>query len=695
MGLISGKKEVTLSRLIPVFLFFPLLISTHRIELFYGRTLESPVLKIEGNQIVLQDTVISKNDVKSIVFSEGEVKAEKKQLPEDVKKILQEAEEARKKYGDYEGVVLIDDGIYNLLPDGIRFYRYHFAGLILKDTRRNWGTFVRYFDEDAERLKIISARVIKPNGRTIPLDLNKITVTKPRQGMEFFGKGKIVTFTFPSVEVGDIVEYEYTEEIFNPWDRNVFNPNWYFGSDDPVVFSRIKIILPEGKKLYYKLFNAPDVKVDSTQTDSGMIYTFVNHDAIPPVEEIYMPPKEEYLPRLVAGVMKDWDYLFNWYSNFQKNRMIVTPEIKVLADSLTNGATTHEEKTARLYHWVQQNIRYISIKGSASSGVSGHRADVTLKNGYGDCTDKAILFSTLLKAVGIECYPVYLHTNDGPDLVKEIPSFWGNHAIVEVFPENGPPYFLDPVSTYSRYPSFASMDHGMHAICAMKKKIDFIKVPPPDMNLRNYTYEIFITPDGTADVSFTSRYTGDYEAGIRGYWIRLKERERKMTFTRMVSDVSPDAQLLEYNLENLEDISKPLIMHIRYRLPNFLEKAGDLYILKLPEIDRRYTRRELALSDRRYPLVYMTSEEIKHTFKIILPKNWKVEYVPEKRKVKYHEYEYSGYYQIKGDTLLFKDDFRRYGRKIPVEHYKKYRRYMNAMLKFVKMPVIISTGGEE
>ena len=125
-------------RIIPVLLFFTWVLTAHRIELFDGRTLESPTLKIEGNQIVLQDTIVSRNDVKSIVFSEGEVKAEKKQLPEDVKKILQEAEEAREKYGDYEGVVLIDDGIYNLLPDGTRSYRYHFAGLILKDTRRNW-----------------------------------------------------------------------------------------------------------------------------------------------------------------------------------------------------------------------------------------------------------------------------------------------------------------------------------------------------------------------------------------------------------------------------------------------------------------------------------------------------------------------------------------------------------------------------
>ena len=363
---------------------------------------------------------------------------------------------------------------------------------------------------------------------------------------------------------------------------------------------------------------------------------------------------------------ENWDYLYEWYSEFQNKRMIITPEIRSLKDSIIKGVESPEEKTARLYHWVQKNVRYISIKGSASSGVSGHRAGVTLENGYGDCTDKAILFSTMLEAAGIEAYPVYLHTHPSPRLQKDIPSFWGNHAIVEIFPEDGEPYFLDPVSENSRYPSFARMDHGVYAICAQKKMIDFIDVPPPGDNQRNYSYTVNLSEDGSAMVSFKSHYNGSYETGIRSYWERLNPEEKKMQFQQMAKRSSPGAELLDYGLNNLEDISKPLVLEIKYTVPDFLDSAGDLMLLEMPEIADRYTRRELSLSSRMFDIYYNTSEEVKHDFKFVIPENIELLESPEPITITGERWSYSAEYQVNGDTMIFSDDWKRSGRVIPV-----------------------------
>jgi transglutaminase-like putative cysteine protease len=270
------------------------------------------------------------------------------------------------------------------------------------------------------------------------------------------------------VEIGDIVEYKYKEEIFNPWDKKIFTMGWFFGGSEPVIKSYVKTILPRDNYFNFIIKNKEGVSVDSTLSESTKIFTFEKLNTLPPIEEPLMPVTEELVPFLRLSNQKNWDYIFNWYADFQKKRMKITEEIQQITDSITKGLNTHEEKTAALYHWIQRNIRYISIKGSASSGVSGHEASQTLQNGYGDCTDKAILLSTLLKAADIEAYPVYLHTYPGPRLIREIPSFWGNHAIVEIFPKGNKHYFLDPVSEYHRYPSFASMDHGTDAICAQK-----------------------------------------------------------------------------------------------------------------------------------------------------------------------------------------------------------------------------------
>ncbi len=680
-------------KIFSLLLFISCVVFSYKIELNNGETISSDSLRMRNDSIYAIDTVFLRSDIKSIIFGAGDVEKGTGGLPQDIKKILEDRERLIVEYSDFDGVVMLDKGINTLFSDGTRSYEYHFQGLILKDSKRTWANFQRQFDQQREKMKIDMARVIKEDGRIIPLDMNKVTITKPKADDMFFDKDKIISFSIPEVEVGDIIEYKYTEEIFNPWDKKIFSMGWFFGGSEPVIESSVRIIVPSEIYLGFKIKNDGNVKVDSASTDSTREYVFEKNNTLPPIEEPLMPVTAELVPFLNISNQKDWNYIFNWYADFQKSRMEITEEIQRITDSLTKGLNTHEEKTAALYHWIQRNIRYISIKGAVASGVSGHSASQTLENGYGDCTDKAILFSTLLKAAGIEAYPVYLHTYPAPELVKEIPSFWGNHAIVEVFPKEGKPYFLDPVSEYFRYPSFATMDHGMDAICAQKSRIDLIEVPLPENNRRNYQYTIDIPKNGGATVIFKSNYNGSYEAGIRAYWERLDPSEKKRQFEKMAKSVSSSALLVDYNISNITDISQPLEMTIKYEVPDFLKKQGELYVLKLPELEGRYTKDELSLSTRNYDLIYDTSEEIVHTFKITLPNEIKIVSVPEQFSGKSKNAEYTASYTQKEDTLIFKDDWKRKNRKISVSEYKDYKTLCNEILNYVKRPVIMQLIG--
>lgn len=686
-------------KIVFIFVILTLSLFAYEVELYDGRVIQSDSVWMRGEKIYIKDMEFSRDEVKSIIFGERGIEALEKERSLDIRKILKQREGLIEKYSDFPGVVLLDKGVNRLNHDGTRTYRYHFRGLILKDSKRSWASFQRRFIPDMERISIEMAQVIKPDGSIIPLDMSEVKINKPKRQKVFFDKRKTISFTLPNVEVGDIVEYVFKEDIFNPWDKNIFTVNWLFGGTEPVVYSRVDIIIPHEKSLYFKLMNAKSAMVDSSISDTLSIadtlkiYSFEMTNIIPPIEEPLMPAFEGLIPTLHTSTFNSWDYLYKWYSDFQKNRMIVTPGIQALADSVIGDAKTEEEKIAALYHWVQRNVRYISIKGAAASGVSGHKASITLENGYGDCTDKSILFSTLLKAVGVEAYPVYLHTHPSPGLVKGIPSLWGNHAIVEIFPKEDEPYFLDPVSLHSRYPSFAQMDHGVYAICAQKSSIDFIEVPPPERNQRNYQYDISLKPDGSSTILFKSNYTGSYEAGIRAYWERLKPDEKKKQFQQMAKRTSPEAKLLDYSLLNLEDISKPLRMKIEYRVPDLLQEAGDLYILELPEIIERYTKGELSLSERRYDLVYDTSEEIVHTFRIVIPYGWEIVAIPEPVEIKGNQIEYTAGYSFDHNSLIFNDVWKRKDRVIPVEDYTEYKNIANEVLEFVKKPIILRKAG--
>jgi hypothetical protein len=163
----------------------------------------------------------------------------------------------------------------------------------------------------------------------------------------------------------------------------------------------------------------------------------------------------------------------------------------------------------------------------------------------------------------------------------------------------------------------------------------------------------------------------------------------------MAKRVSSNAELIDYDLENLTDISKPLKMTIKYKVSELFKKQGELYILKLPELEERYTRSELSLSNRNYDLIYDTSEEIAHIYEITLPIKMKVLSVPESFSEKDNNGEYTASYTDKGGTLIFKDDWKRKNKKIKVSEYNNFRNLCNEIQNYAKRPVIfLSKGGD-
>jgi len=404
-----------------------------------------------------------------------------------------------------------------------------------------------------------------------------------------------------------------------------------------------------------------------------------------------MPPLMDLVPRIEISNQNSWEHIFDWYLNFQTARQQITPKIQSLVNEVTARCKNEDEKIAALYHWVQRKIRYISVKGGASSGVSGHPAEETLENGYGDCTDKSILFSTMLRAAGIESFPVYVRTNDSGKIVKDIPSYVGNHCIVQIFPKTGQYFFLDPVSENSRYPSFWDGSHGTWALCAQKKEFYWIPVPPSEREARLYSYEINLRRNGTIDVLFIGKYRGNYETAVRYYWQSKKEKERKQQIQTMLADISPEAKLKSYELKNLYAISKPLCFTIRYQAKNFAKKAGNLFIFTLPEIPRRYENfPEVSLKERKYDIVYPSSRLMSNRVRIKLPRGIKPEWVPEPLHLRLTDLvSYQGEYKVEDGLLIFEDKFKRNGRVIPREYYQEYKQLIIRIQQWIKKPVLL------
>ncbi len=666
------------------------------IETQNAKRIISNRIEYKKGKFKLDTCTLNKDDVKRIMFTKkGEIKIEgyRKTSPEY---LISLKDSALSVFKNEKTITLLDEGYIRLKNDGTRVFVYHFAGVILKPEGKEIAKLQLGYSPESEHFKIILARTIKKSKEVINLAPNEVKIIKPTEGLEFFDKGYTVSFTLPQAEVGDIVEYAVMYDIYSPWNKNIFTASWNFGGFDPVYYSHYRIVLPDTSFFKKLLIHTDtfDITVKENRENGKRIIDAEAHNIPAFLKEPLMPAMLDIVPKLVGSNQKDWSYIFHWYSDFQKKRMTVTDTIKNLAESITKNTQSIDDKIARIYYWVQQNIRYISIKGAAASGVSGHPAWETLKNGYGDCTDKSILFSTLLKAVGIEAYPVYIRTNDGPMLVKEIPSYYGNHAITQVFYPDGSYRFLDATGRWSRYPYFWSADHGVWAICAQKDSIYFIEVPPPEDFARIYTYDININPTGDMKLKFYSSYTGDYEASLKYYWNYVREDERKLRLMSMVAQIKPDAVLDSFKLINTSDISKPF--HILYyaTVPSYMGKEGKFYLFNLPEIKGRFDFDYISLSKRTYPLRFSTSEMITDTYRIHIPSNFNILALPKEYYDSASLWIVRGKYQKEDDnTIIYTDTYKRFGRYIPTKDYKDFRNALLGFKNFVSAPIVLEKKG--
>ncbi|MBD3256623.1 MAG: cysteine protease [Candidatus Lokiarchaeota archaeon] len=74
---------------------------------------------------------------------------------------------------------------------------------------------------------------------------------------------------------------------------------------------------------------------------------------------------------------------------------------------ITEGLEHHKEKAIALFYWVRDQIKY--KQGSFYLTKSTFKASNNIRRGYGFCVSKAVLLSTLARAVGI---PARIHLAD-------------------------------------------------------------------------------------------------------------------------------------------------------------------------------------------------------------------------------------------------------------------------------------------
>lgn len=414
--------------------------------------------------------------------------------------------------------------------------------------------------------KIDFARVITADGQVYNMQNDAISVVASDSD-NYLDDMKQVEFAVPQLKVGNIIEYQISEQQTKPivddeWFTSIgfryikFLPQRNWVRIDPVLTSTTHVTLPTSVPLYRENRNT-DIKPVITKGSNTTTYTWglTNLDGIK--IEPAMPPIDDMQPVVYLSTMKDWKTIDSWYSALFAPSMAAADNVSALATELFDGLTSQTQKVKAVFEYMQKNVRYIGAHVNRG-GYQPHTAQEVLQNAYGDCKDQATLIVALLRNAGIEAYPALVNTYNGSLLYDDLPALNFNHMITYVKTDAGN-YWLDTSGQTGTFPGVSALLGGKQTFIIDGKQGEIVTIPDvqPKDNLANVSITYVL--DGKslgADVKMT--FDGQVETNLRNFY--QFSPDKRVVVDQLMSPLVHDNRVSTFSATDPADTTTPFVM---------------------------------------------------------------------------------------------------------------------------------------
>lgn len=446
------------------------------------------------------------------------------------------------------------------------------------------------FDYDPASSVFEPRKVIihRADGTLVPVDVANAQDRPQPQWMIYWGP-RMKVLELPRLSVGDAVEMitykkgfqiAYLEEElpqdderYVPPMRGHFYDSILFQEDYPLREKVYNMRISRQKPAQYKVYNG-EVYSSLTFADDLLVYTFWMKDVPALKHEPRQPGASDFVPKVVLATVKDWPEKSRWF--FEVNNEILQPDevVSQKARDIVQGIKAEDEKIAAILHWTAQNIRYSGISMGKGEGYTLHSGMMTLNDRCGVCKDIAGMSIALLRGVGFTVYPAM--TMAGAR-VENVPADQFNHCVVAVKRDNGSYTMIDPTWAPYAMSVWSRAEGEQHYVIGSPQGEE-------RMAIRSFSADEIQTK---VDLKGTLNAEGDLEGTItiegtaygdtrlrRGVAYTPAENHDAL-FANWVSHIAEDATVLNVVQSDIEDLSKPFRVQIRFRAPGYAMKAQD------------------------------------------------------------------------------------------------------------------------
>jgi tetratricopeptide (TPR) repeat protein len=487
-----------------------------------------------------------------------------------------------------------------------------------------------------QKLTLNVARIHKADGRVIEIEPRHLQLRDVGTDFLVFDRDKTLIISFPSLEVGDTLEVKWTVRGKDPEHGGQFFTRYAFGDPVyPVVRDELCVRIPKEMPFNYA---AVAGKADPVITEDGGQRTYrwkaLNTPQLPQDEN--MPPKEELRVTVACSTFPTWEAVGKWKQNLRAECWKCTEDIARTVAEVTKGLTDPTHKARALTYWLRRNIRYVG-EGETHE-FTPHPPATVFANRFGDCKDTSQLLAVMLREAGLKVELATLGAYDDGQVLEEVPSPWGTHAILHVTVA-GKPHWIDTTTSLGAWDYLPHDDRDRLCYLVDDQGRTRLERTPPqsiDDNRFDQTTHVHIGADGSSRCEREVTAYGTAAVGQRDTFLEVPNGERRRQVTSELQDAHSRSRLVKLVLDEaaLRDLERPVKVRMAFDIAGHFSGKSNL---EGSVADHRVWGRFLAYNldyDRKTPFVFYAPFESRHRYIVHLPPAYKLDALPSEKSVK-------------------------------------------------------------
>jgi hypothetical protein len=492
-----------------------------------------------------------------------------------------------------------------------------------------------YFVRDhSDKIDKVEAQTINidPSGKAVAIEVSKNQIFD----VDVTNDWREKRFSFPSVEVGSVLEYRYRTVS----QRYTFPDGWTFQNELPTLHSEntveIRIqdmdyrLVMQGDRLLAKYGNVGKEPVSTWSLDNLPAFT----------DEPFVANKDDYAETVrfqLAGYKK----MDNTYKAEVKYVTVMTTWEKLAEEVLSSteyfpylnrggkardilaqivSATDAENaKIEKIYNYVRSNLNWNGKHRIFPEQNIGQ----LLEAKQGSSAEINLLLTLLLREADFDARPALVSTRSHGKAQQSYPMLTEfNHLLASVR-LNGKDMLLNATDPLRPYNLLAEEDLNWAAFVLDKKESRWIKIEQAPAAKQSVFAEINLSDPAKPACQVSVRYENHDALNTRKKYLSLGEPKYLSQHKAALGDY----QLVKFKQENLEKTEDGLVQQYELTLEDADKQAKTLYFQ--PVVWNPFTENPFKGTTRNLPVELIYPRSYQYVLKLKIPEGYQVQEMPK------------------------------------------------------------------